>query len=95
MSPADDDLDHAVEAVKKICNTARNLQWARDRAHVVALMEQAGFVTGPRCRECADNDGTCPNNRNLPCDPEKARAVLADWLGIPVTRLTGYGPKKR
>jgi hypothetical protein len=26
---------------------------------------------GPRCRDCADEDGTCPNS-GLPCDPQEA-----------------------
>lgn len=25
----------------------------------------------PRCRDCADHDGTCPNDRDLPCDPQE------------------------
>jgi hypothetical protein len=31
---------------------------------------------GPRCRDCADNDGICPAS-NLPCEPDKARAAIA------------------
>lgn len=31
------------------------------------------FFPSPMCRDCADNDGTCPSFSGRPCDPEDAK----------------------
>lgn len=32
-------------------------------------------MDGPRCRDCADNDGVCERS-GLPCDPARARKAI-------------------
>jgi hypothetical protein len=34
---------------------------------------------GPRCRDCADENGVCPSS-GMPCDPSVARAVVGHVL---------------
>lgn len=36
-------------------------------------------MTGPRCRDCADNDGMCEHS-GLPCDPVRARKAIRHVL---------------
>lgn len=37
---------------------------------LLALWEALDDGPSPRCRDCADEDGTCPTSK-LPCDPQE------------------------
>ena len=61
--------------------------------HTDLLKEAIGalqlFIPSPQCRECADNNGTCPNNFGAPCDPDKRADYASNVRRKAITALGG------